>query len=242
MFRCFSFPVHASMCFTLYLRSACFYAFHCLLRACLYALHCLLRACLYAFRGKWLGTPLCISLCIFPAHAPTLLNVGRPAQACLIAFSVYFLCTCVCVLRSVFASRQTPASPSLTALPVGCLCRSRAHLLVGCSLSFRPPLSCRSLHTCSARSPFGGSDSPFPSPIALAGAVAASTPLATTVQLVAEPRLPSRASGRSGLPLGGRSSHGQLTPCRQEPRGSTASMTGALRLSPTGSPFGAELR
>ena len=73
-------------------------------------------------------------------------------------------------------------TPSLTVLPVACLCRSRARLLVGCSLSFRSRLSCRSLRTCSVRSPFGGSDSPFPSPIALAGAVAASTPLATTAQ------------------------------------------------------------
>ena len=31
--------------------------------------------------------------------------------------------------------------------------------LVGSSLSFRSPLSCRSLCTCSVRSPFGGSDS-----------------------------------------------------------------------------------
>ena len=37
------------------------------------------------------------------------------------------------------------------------------------------------------------------------------------MRVVAEPRLLSRASGRSGLPRGGRSSHGQLTPCGHEP-------------------------
>ena len=101
-----TFPLRASMHFTIYFPCACLYALHCLLslhtplrislsaflvRTSMHLCQYLPYACLYAFDGLLsLCMHLCISLCTCPMHAS-------------LHFTVYFPCACMYAFHSVLA-------------------------------------------------------------------------------------------------------------------------------------------
>ena len=147
-----TFPVHASMPFTLYLPYACLYEFHCALS---------------------LRMPLCISLSTFPAHASMHFTVYFSC-ACICALpSALALCMPLCMSLSTFPAH---ASIHFTVyFPCACLyafhCHASMHFTLylpyaclyatHCALSLRAPL-CISLSTfpmqlsCAERNDFAG--------------------------------------------------------------------------------------